>query len=118
MSDLSFFTELKQLITDYFEARVALLKINVYEKIARVTAVLFSSIIIALVVFFLVFFLSISGGFYLGSLFKSNALGFLIIFGIYFILFVLLLVYRNKVLKKYILDKVIESLFEKEAENE
>ncbi len=118
MSEPSFFTELKQLITDYFEARVSLLKINVYEKIAKVTAVLFSSIILALVVFFLMFFLSISGGFYFGSLLESNALGFLIVFGFYLILLVIVLAFRKKLLEKYIIDKVIQTLFEKEESNE
>ncbi|MFY9309439.1 MAG: phage holin family protein [Bacteroidia bacterium] len=118
MSEPSFFSELKQLITDYFEARIALLKINVYEKIARVTAVLFSSIIIALILFFLVFFLSISAGFYFGSLLNSNAWGFLIVFGFYLILLVVILIFRKKLLEKYIIDKVIQTLFEKEESND
>lgn len=114
----SFIAEIKQLITDYLEARVQLIKINAYEKIAKVTAILFSSVIIALVAFFLLFFLSISGGFYFSTLLNSSALGFLIVFGFYLILFVFVLLYRKKLLEKYIIDKVIESLFEKEAENE
>ena len=118
MSESSFFSEIKQLITDYSEARIALLKINVYEKIARVTAVLFSSIIIALVAFFLIFFLSISAGFYLGSLLNSNALGFLIVFGFYLILLVFILAFRKKLLEKYIIDRVIHTLFEKEESND
>ncbi|MES2591978.1 MAG: phage holin family protein [Bacteroidota bacterium] len=115
MSDrVSFFAEIKQLITDYLGARLKLIKIGTYEKIAKVTAVLFSSIIIALLGFFLLFFLSISGGFYFGSLLNSNALGFLIIFGIYLILFIVLIVFRKKLLEKHIVDRVIEQLFEKE----
>lgn len=114
----SFFAEFKQLITDYLEARIELLKITVYEKIAKITAVFFSSIIIALLVFFLIFFLSISAGFYFGSALNNNALGFLIVFGIYLILLFLILIFRKKLLEKYITDKVIESLFEKEEGNE
>lgn len=118
MSEPSFFSELKQLITDYVEARIALVKINVYEKAAKITAVLFSSVIIALVVFFLLFFLSISGGFYFASLLNSNALGFLIVFGFYLVLLVVLLIFRKQLLEKYITDKVIQTLFEKEENND
>jgi len=110
----SFFSELKQIIIDFFETKIQLYKIGAYEKIAKVTSVLFSSIIIALLGFFLLFFLSISGGFYFGNLLNSNALGFLIIFGIYLILLIILIAFRKKILENYITDKVIEKLFEQE----
>ncbi len=110
----SFFTELKQLVIDYFETKIQLYKIGAYEKIAKVTAVLFSSIIIAMLGFCLMFFLSISVGFYFGELLNNNALGFLIVFGIYLLMFVIIIVFRKKLLEKYIVDKVIEKLFEKE----
>lgn len=110
----SFFSEIKQMVTDYFETKVQLYKIGAYEKIAKAIAVLFSSIVITLFGCFLLFFLSISGGFYFGGLLNNNALGFLIIFGIYLILFLIVILFRKKLLEKYIIDKVIEQLFEKE----
>ncbi len=109
----SFFEELKQIIIAYFEAKIQLYKIGAYEKIAKVTATLFSSIVITLLCFFMLFFLSISGGFFFGGLFNSIALGFLIIFGIYVILLIFVIIYRKRLLEKYITDKVIEQLFEK-----
>ena len=110
----SFFEELKLIIISYLESKVQLYKIGAYEKVAKVTAVLFSSMVVALLGFFLLFFLSISGGFFFGTLLNSNTLGFLIIFGIYLILFIFIVIYRKKLLEKYITDKVIEQLFEKE----
>ncbi|MDO9187897.1 MAG: phage holin family protein [Bacteroidia bacterium] len=119
MSDQpSFFSEIKQMLVDYFEAKIQLYKIGAYEKIAKITAVLFSSIIIALLGFFLLLFLSISGGFYFGGLLNNNALGFLLIFGIYLILFVILILFRKKLLEKHIMNKVIEQLFEKEENDQ
>ena len=109
----SFFDELKQIIIAYFEAKIQLYKIGAYEKIAKVTATLFSSIVITLLCFFMLFFLSISGGFFFGGLLNSNGLGFLIIFGIYVILLIFVIIYRKRLLEKYITDKVIEQLFEK-----
>lgn len=110
----SFFKELKQFVIDYFEARIKLFKISAYEKIAKIIAVFFSSIIIVLLGFFLLLLLSISSGFYFGELLNNNALGFLIVFGIYLILFIILILFRKKLLEKFIIDKVIEQLFEKE----
>ncbi len=110
----SFFSDFKQLIVDYVEARVQLVKIGAYEKIAKVTAVLFSSIVLAMLCFFMLFFLSISAGFYFGTLLNSDALGFIIVFGIYLLLLVFIIIYRKKLLEKYITDKVIEKLFEQD----
>lgn len=119
MSDQpSFFSEIKQMLVDYFEAKIQLYKIGAYEKIAKITALLFSSIIITLLGIFLLLFLSISGGFYFGGLLSNNALGFLIIFGIYLVLFIVIVLFRKKLLEKYIMDKVIEQLFEKEENDQ
>jgi cytochrome c biogenesis protein CcdA len=110
----SFFAELKQVVTVYLEAKIQLYKIGTYEKVAKVTAVLFSSLFIIMIGFFFLLFLGITAGLFFGSLLNNNALGFLIITGIYFILFVIVFVFRKKILEKYITDKVIEQLFEKE----
>jgi hypothetical protein len=114
----SFFNESKQLLVDYVEARIELFKISVYEKIATVSAVLFSSLVIALAGFFVLLFLSISGGLYLGSLLDSNALGFLIVAGIYILLLLFVIIFRKKLLEKHITDKVIEQLFKNEDNDE
>ena len=110
----SFFAELKQIITDYAEARLQLCKIGAYEKIAKVSAVLFSSLFIAMVGFFFLLFLGISAGFFFGDIMNSNTLGFLTVAGVYFILFAIIIIFRKKLLENYIIDKVIQKLFEKE----
>ena len=94
------FAELKQLISEYFDARLSLLKLEAFEKTARVTAALFSSVVVALLAFFLLFFLSLSAGFYLSVVFESNALGFLAVTGFYLILFALVLFRKKEFLEK------------------
>jgi|WetSurMetagenome_2_1015567.scaffolds.fasta_scaffold1619797_1 hypothetical protein len=110
----SFFAELKQLIIEYFESKLKLLKIGAYEKLAKITAVLVSSFLVAIVVLFMFFFLNIAGGFFFGELLHSNAYGFLVMFGIYFIVFLLLILFRKNLLEKFIINKIIQKLFEKE----
>jgi hypothetical protein len=113
----TFFDELKLLITDYFDARLKLIKLETFEKIAKVTAALFSSLMVALLAFFLLFFLSLSAGFYLGKIFDSNALGFLTVTGIYLILAVVLLS-QKKLLESSIIERIIGELTKKEGEDE
>jgi hypothetical protein len=112
------FAELKQLISEYFDARLSLLKLEAFEKTARVTAALFSSVVVALLAFFLLFFLSLSAGFYLSVVFESNALGFLAVTGFYLLLFALVLFRKKEFLEKFIIDRIIAVLSRKEDEDD
>ncbi len=115
----SVISELKQLITEYFDARLKLLKLETFEKSAKVTAVLFSSLVVALLGFFLLFFLSLTVGFYLSKLFNdSYTLGFLAVTGLYLILFVLLLVFKKDLLEKFLIERIIGELLGKEDDDE
>lgn len=111
-------TELRQLITEYFDARLKLIKLETFEKIAKVTAVLFSSLVVALLGFFLLFFLSMSAGFYLGKIFDSLALGFLAVTGLYLILFVFILYMKKDLLENFLIERIIGELTKKEDEDE
>ncbi len=112
-------TELKQLITEYFEARLKLIKLDSFEKAAKVTAVLFSSLVVALLGFFLLFFLSLTAGFYLSKLFNdSYTLGFLAVTGLYLILFVLLMILKKELLEKFLIERIIGELTRKEDDDE
>lgn len=110
--------ELRQLITEYFDARLKLVKLEAFEKIAKVTAVLFSSLVVALLAFFLLFFLSMSAGFYLGKIFDSLALGFLTVTGLYLILFVMVMLMKKDLLENILIERIIGELTRKEGEDE
>jgi len=110
----SFFVELKQLVIEYFESKQKLFKIDAFEKIAKISAVLFSSILIASTCGFMFFFLNISCGFFFGELLHSNAYGFLVMFGIYFMVLLFLILFRKILVEKFITNKIIQKLFEKE----
>ena len=111
-------SELRQLITEYFDARLKLIKLETFEKIAKVTAVLFSSLVVALLGFFLLFFLSMSLGFYLGKVFESMALGFLAVTVLYLILFVLVLIMKKDLLEEFLIERIIGELTKKEGDDE
>jgi len=111
-------SELRQLITEYFDARLKLIKLETFEKIAKVTAVLFSSLVVALLGFFLLFFLSMSLGFFLGKVFDSYALGFLSVTGLYLILFLLVLIMKKDLLEEFLIERIIGELTKKEGDDE
>jgi hypothetical protein len=111
-------SELRQLITEYFDARLKLIKLETFEKIAKVTAVLFSSLVVALLGFFLLFFLSMSLGFFLGKVFDSMALGFLSVTGLYLILFMLVLFMKKDLMENFLIERIIGELTKKEDDDE
>lgn len=112
-----YFQEMKVLVTDYLAARIKLIKYEVYEKSAKITATLFSSFVIAMLAFFMLFFLSIALGFYFGAVFSSLGTGFLLVTGIYLVLLIPFIVFRKSLIEKLIINRMIEQLTEKE-ENE
>ncbi len=112
----NYFGELKVLVTDYLEARLKLLKLEIYEKSAKISATLFSSLVIAILAFLMLFFLCLSLGFYLGTLFNSYGAGFLVVTGLYLLLLILLVVFRKSWLEKVIVNRLIEQLTDKEED--
>jgi hypothetical protein len=119
MSDQTpFFQELKEMLLKYLDAKIRLLKLEAFEKTAKVTATLFSSIVITLLAFFLLFFLSLSGGFLFGSIFDNNALGFLFIAGIYVLFLIIIIIGKKGLLEKHIIDRVIKQLEESDDNHE
>ena len=74
--------------------------------------------VVALLGFFLLFFLSMSAGFYLARLFDNEAIGFLIVTGFYLLLFAIVISRKKDFMEKYIIDRVIGELTRKDGEDE
>jgi hypothetical protein len=113
---VDYFQELKVLTTDYLAARLRLLKLEVFEKTAKISAMLFSSLVIAMLASLMLFFLSIALGFYFGAVFDSYGTGFLIVTGLYFLLLVPFIFFRKSLVEKLIVNRLIEQLTEKEED--
>ncbi len=111
-----FFLELKVLTTDYFTARIKLLKLDIYEKTAKISATLFSSLVIAMLASLMLFFLSIALGFYFGAVLGSLGTGFMVVTGLYLLLLIPFILFRKNLIEKFIVNRLIEQLTEKEEE--
>jgi hypothetical protein len=107
----TFFTTAKTVFKDYIEDRKALLKLQAAEKISSAAAGAVSGVLLAFIGLFILVFLSITGGFFFGSLTGSNTYGFAIITGIYILLFILILVLKKTVIEKKIIEKTLSGFF-------
>ena len=81
------FAELKEDISTYVELRLELLNLNTYERVAKTMAVFSYGIVLVLLAFFAILFLFLALGFFLGELLGSMALGFVLVVGMYLLLF-------------------------------
>jgi hypothetical protein len=108
-----FFAELKTALEQYVRNRLLLIRLQLAEKISKLVAGMFTGLLIAMLAFFILLFLSIMGGYYFAYLTGSLYWGFGIIAGFYIILLILIILFRKKVLEKNIVNMVIEVLLEK-----
>ena len=111
-----FFEDLKNLIIEYIQNKLQLARISAYEKIAKIIAVIFSGIVLVILFFFTIVFMSLLAGFYFSEYYGSNFYGFGIVAAAYFIAFLILLIFRKQVLEKFIINAVINILFKEKDE--
>ena len=117
MSDQKkFFEESKDAIKRYLQDKLLLLKLQLTEKIAKLISVMFACLMIAVLIFFIILFLSIMAGFYFASLTGSNFWGFGIVAAFYLILLIIIIILRKRVLQKSIINMIIAVMFEKTKE--
>ena len=116
MSDRNFFEESKLAIQKYLHDRLLLLKLQLTERIAKLISVMFACLMITVLIFFIILFLSIMAGFYFASLTGNNFWGFGIVAAFYLILLIIIIILRKKVLQKSIINMVIAVMFEKTKE--
>jgi len=113
----NFFSETKEQLEQYVQDRILLLKLQISEKTARMVAVLFTLLMIGLLSFFVILFLSMMAGFYFASVTGSFFAGFGIVAAFYLLMLIVLILSRKWIQKK-IMDKVIASFYAKNETDE
>ena len=113
----SFFEETQDLVESYVSNRLRLLKLQTAEKSSRVVSLVFAGLLIALLSFFILLFVSIMAGLYLSEKWHSSFYGFGSVVLFYILLLITVLALRGT-LDKYIFSKVINILFESNTEDD
>ena len=113
----TFFAESRIEIEQYVKDRILLFKLQIASKTARLSSLLFTGIILALLSFFVLLFISMMGGYYFSSLTGSLYCGFGVIAGFYLFLLIGFILFRKGIIEKPIADLIIKILFEKHKED-
>jgi uncharacterized membrane protein YdjX (TVP38/TMEM64 family) len=112
-----FFSASRKDVESYVRDRIWLLKLQAGEKTAQLMAAMVSIIMIGLLAFFVLLFLSIMAGYYFSEITGSLFAGFGIVTGFYVVLLVALVLGRKKVEAK-VIDTVIRIFFAKTQEGD
>ena len=113
----SFFEETQDLIESYASNRLRLLKLQTAEKSSRVVTLVFAGLLISLLCFFILLFVSILAALYFTEIWHSPLYGFGVVVLFYVLLLAVMISLRGS-LDKYIFGKVIGILFESNAEED
>ena len=108
----AFFSTAQDQLESYVQDRLLLIKLQATEKSAKLIGVLTAVLLIALLSFFVLFFVSIMAGYFFSSKLGSLYAGFGIVTGIYAILLIILMA-RKKYLEKFVTNTVVKVLFDK-----
>ena len=113
----SFFSESREQIEQYIRDRILLIKLQAAEKVARLSGLLFTGIVLALLSFFVLLFISIMCGYFFASVTGSLYLGFGIVAAFYLLLLVLIVRYRKVLIQNWVADTIVKIFFELEKED-
>jgi len=105
-------------LKEYVNTRVAQVKLSIVEKLSKVVTYIIMAFVIALVLLLFIVLLSVAGAMAIGQWLDNMWLGFLIMaFGVLLLGFIMWMA-KGSLLRKPIMNKMIEALFEKEGEDE
>ncbi|KAA3625163.1 MAG: hypothetical protein DWP94_01660 [Flavobacterium sp.] len=110
-------TDIKETISEsselgvlYARQELEHMQLKLFYKIASHTSGTTKKVVFGLLILMTMAFSSIALALYLGTLLDSNALGFLLVSGVYILLFVTAFLLRRKI-EKYIINELAQNFF-------
>ena len=108
-----FFTDTYNILTNYVEDRLLLLRIRAAEKSGKLVAILIKLAVVVIFIFFILLFASLTLGYYLSQITGSLVSGFGALTVVYLALFLLFLLINKQFISKWVINTVIRVFFEK-----
>ena len=112
MEKEGFFVETKEMVEQYVEDRLLLLKLQTTEKVAKASSFIFIAVAVGFVSLILFMIISFIIGYYLSQAVGSYPAGFAILAGIYVVLIFVLLYMNKRFIARKISDTVVKFTFE------
>ena len=103
--------KISELLISYIEVRSELIKIQIKEQIVQIISQLVLMFIFLLFGFLIITIASFAISFYLNEILDSSYIGFVILSGIYILLFIILFLIRKKIIRNIVLNAISEEHF-------
>lgn len=94
----------------YAQQQVEYFRLEVAERLSKAMATVVTTVAVVLFVTVVLMLLSVAGALYLGSLWASNALGFLFVAGIYLVAMIIFLIFRRQLVTNPVLTFILKSV--------
>jgi hypothetical protein len=114
----TFFNDLKDSASLYIEQKIELGKLTAIYKGSKLGAKFISGLILGVLAFFAMLFISLMLAYYFSQLFQSYFAGFGLMAALYFMLFMMVMLARKQLIEKPIINGIIKTIFEGEQSNE
>ncbi len=105
------------LLKNYIEKRVELIKLELITVFANIASGLVSSFLILIFTLFILLMFSFSLAFWLADMLDSNAIGFALVGGVYTLFFIVYLLYSKQAIEIKVKDGIVSSALNTEEEN-
>lgn len=109
--------ELVKNLKEYVDIQYQLTVLKAGNIISSVTAKILAAFIIAFIFFIFVIIISVTAGFYMSTVLGSMTKGFLAVAGFYFVLGLVLVLFKDKLVVGPIKNNLIKHMFQDEKES-
>lgn len=113
----NFFEQYRDKIEGYVEDRLLLLRLKSVKKISTLIVQMVGMAFLAILSAFIVLFISIMLGFFLGHLLDSYYAGFGIVTLLFILVFFLSIVFRKRLMRKFI-SSIIDTVLDKKVDDD
>jgi len=105
-------------ILEYVDVRLDLIRLHTAENISRLLSQVATLAVIGYLLFFILIFISFGVAYFFGEIFNSNILGFFCVAVFYFLILVVFLLFRKKIIERPIIQAMVKMFFPKFSDNE
>lgn len=103
-------------IQEFVSQEVESVKLEVAEKLSIASSSVITSVVLTTLGAFFMIFAAIALGFFLGALFHSNALGFLIVSCLFLVLLLIVYLFRKTLVTDRVVTAVIHLIFDQDED--
>ncbi len=98
-------------IEEYINARIDMVKLHTAEGVSKFISTILVRMVVLYVMFFVLLFASVAVSFWLGEIFDSKAIGFIIIAGFYLFVGLIVIALRRFIIERPVITSIIHLLF-------